>query len=434
LNPRLFRAVLSAIFFTLAVPLQAGEHQIQFGFEQRVRNENWNNLFDYCDRTGDQRNQIRFRTRVWAGVPLGYNLSLHAGLDSETNKRMGTDLVADEVMLETLYLDVQRVFTPRLSLRVGRQDLVRGEGFILSDATPWDGSRSMYVNAADLAWHAGKASTVEFLAIIDPGADRFLPRINDQHRMLTEWDDRALGVYWTNPFTDSTRFEGYYFYKTETNDRRPASNYQHQPNRYIHTWGGRLSGQLWKGWSYSGEWAVQSGHQSDQSGIRAWGGYATFRRNFERKGRPYLLAGYTAMSGDDPATRTVEYFDPLFARGAKWGDLLLYTMVPEKGIGYLTNVSMPEVEAGFSPLKRLALRSTCYSVQAFHPFAGDARFGTGTHRGVLFQARGDITIDPRWRAHAVYERLSPGAFYSDRAPGYFLRFEVSFQVRTRIPL
>ncbi len=425
---------MSAHLFLCAVCARAGEHDIQFGFEQRVRNENWNNLFDYSDDKDDQRNQVRLRSRVWASVPLGSNFSVFAGLDSETNKKIGTDLVADEVMFEALYGDVKRVFTPKLSLRFGRQDLIRGEGFLLSDATPWDGSRSSFVNAANLTWHAGKGSNVEFLAIFDPARDRFLPRMNNQHRALNDWQDRALAAYWTKALTDSSQLETYYFFKTETDDPRPLTNYQHQPDRYIHTLGGRLSGKLHKGWSYASEWAFQSGHQSDHAGIRAWGGYANLRRTFEMKYQPYLSAGYTAMSGDDPATSTVEYFDPLFSRAAKWGDLLLYSMFPEKGVAYLTNVRTPSVEAGFSPWKRLALRSTYYRLDAFHPFVGCPQFGAGTHRGGLFQARGDITMNRQWRAHVIYEGFSPGDFYAGTARGYFLRFEISFLVRARIPL
>jgi hypothetical protein len=42
-------------------------------------------------------------------VPLGSNLSLYAGLDSETNQRMGTERVSDEAMLEARKVDVKRL-------------------------------------------------------------------------------------------------------------------------------------------------------------------------------------------------------------------------------------------------------------------------------------------------------------------------------------
>ena len=398
------------------------ENAVQISFEQRIRNENWNNLFDYSDSKDDQRNQVRFRSRVWVSVPVGSNITFYTGLVSETNKKIGTDLVGDEAAFEALYLDVKHVVTPKLSLRIGRQDIQRGDGFILSDATPCDGSRTAYLNAADLAWHAGR-STVEFLAIFDPARDRFLPRLNDQHRGLTEWDDKAAGVYVTHPIGSKSQVEGYYFYKTETGDRRAASNPQFQPDRAVHTWGGRTVFELAAQWTVSAEWARQLGYQDDGGiPIAAWAGYANVKRTFEGRGRPYLLAGYTAFSGDDPRTPRIEAWDPLFSRGARWGDLLLYSMASEKGIGYLTNARMPQLEAGWNAAKRLALRTTYYHLGALR-----------STRGELIQARGDFRVNDNWKAHVVYEHMTPGAFYPDRGKGYFLRFEISFLIRTELP-
>ena len=48
-------------------------------------------------------------------------------------------------MFETLYLEHR--FADGASLRVGRQDITRGDGFILTDGSPLDGSRVVYFNA-----------------------------------------------------------------------------------------------------------------------------------------------------------------------------------------------------------------------------------------------------------------------------------------------
>ena len=149
---------------------------------------------------------------------------------------------------------------------------------------------------------------------------------------------------------------------------------------------------------------------------------------------PYVLAGYTAMSGDDPRTAANEAWDPLFARGAKWGDLLLYSMLPENGPGYLTNAKLPQIEAGFAPFKKLNIRTTYYHVGAFHPYQGDSRFGKGTFRGGLAQIRGDLTLNQHWRAHVQYENLHQGDFYTEKVGGYFLRFELSFLFRSQVHL
>ena len=66
-------------------PLRAQEPtESRIGAELRIRNENWNNLFDYNDGADDQRNQIRYRSRVWAQLELTPAIEFNVGLNSET--------------------------------------------------------------------------------------------------------------------------------------------------------------------------------------------------------------------------------------------------------------------------------------------------------------------------------------------------------------
>jgi len=141
------------------------------------------------------------------------------------------------------------------------------------------------------------------------------------------------------------------------------------------------------------------------------------------------------MSGDDPATSNkVEGWDPLFARWPKFSELYLYSLFREKGVGYWTNLSMWQSELLFTPAKPLAGRLTYYRKNAFHSFpqGGAAVFGSGTGRGNLYQARLDITVNKYWKGHALFERVSPGTFYAQRAPSYFVRFEVILTVKANI--
>ena len=93
---------------------------IEFGFEQRVRNENWNNILDYSDGTDDQRNQIRYRTRAWFKAPLGDNVDVYVGLNQETNQWAypSRQNRIDEVVFENAYIDFKKLACP--SGRAGR--------------------------------------------------------------------------------------------------------------------------------------------------------------------------------------------------------------------------------------------------------------------------------------------------------------------------
>ncbi|MCX6624050.1 MAG: alginate export family protein [Acidobacteria bacterium] len=422
---------LSAALVVLSTPLwaegpaSAEPPVMEFGFEQRIRNENWNNILDFSDGANDQRNQVRYRTRVWANVPVGSNFSFSVGLNQETNQKIGQVTHFDEVVFETAYLDIKKVFVKGLSLRVGRQNLIRGEGFVFMEGGPGDGSRAIGFNAVNLAYTYRK-SQLELIGIWNPREERFLPHWNDRHKTLQDWDEQAIGAYYTNRDSSRTGLEAYYFLKKEYHDRRPATNFQFQPDRHIQIAGGRVQQQLTRNLSATGEFAGEWGAQHPNIPIRAWGGYGYLKRTFnERKWKPYVQAGYWAMSGDDPKTANrIEGWDPMFARFPKWSELYIYSQVPEYGVAYWTNTNMWQGEAGFSPHKRVQVRTTYYHMGAFQPFTKNAGFiASGLNRGDMFQARVDIPFNDNWRGHVLYEGL---------VPGNFLRFEIMYSIKGRV--
>lgn len=402
---------------------------LKWGFEQRTRWENWNNVIDFNAAASDQRNQVRFRNRAWLSVPLHSTVELFVGLANEFKVQTTPEIPtqADEVLFENLYLDFKKLFTPQLSLRVGRQNIFRGEGFVLADGTSGDGSRSTYFNAVDLSYEFRK-SELELIGILDPRQERFLPVIHDQSRYLTETDEQAIGVYYTDHNLKSTALEGYYFLKKELNDYRSPSNSQFRPDRNVNTMGGRVVHRFGEKWTAAGEYARQWGKQYPNSEVRAWGGYGTLKRTFQTKLNPYAMVGYWAMSGDDPRTpASIEGWDPIFSRWPKWGDLTLYSYIPEEGVGYTSNDRFSQLEAGISPIKRLSLRGSWYHHDAFHPRpAGTTIFGLGTYRGELLQFRGDIVLSENLRGHVLYERFLPGDFYQHHSSGSFFRMEMSY--------
>ena len=421
---------LAAALCLLAASVSAQtreQRDFRFGFEQRVRNENWNNLFDFNDTMDDERVQIRYRTRLWMDAPLTSKIDFHIGLNQETNEivRPHSPVKFDEVMFETAYVDIKRLFVNGLSLKVGRQNLIKGEGFLILEGNPWDGSRSIFFNAAVLGY-AWKKSKIEFIGIVNPREERYLPMPNRRYRRLNDWNEQAVGAYYTDGNLKNTTLEAYYFYKKETGDPRSPRHAQFQADRHIHTAGGRAVQKLADGWSLNGEMALQWGAQRPDIGIAGWGGYAYAKKTFSG-GRHYLLGGYWGMSGDNPATRTIENWDPLFSRWPKWSEMYIYSQFREVAPAYWTNTGIWQAELGYSPWKRVLGRLTYYRMDAFHPFRGDPRtFGSGTFRGHHPQAKVDVNVNKHWKGHVLYEYLAPGSFYSYRSHSYFLRFEVIY--------
>jgi hypothetical protein len=162
------RKVLSAL---LGLTLLNGA--VAFGFEQkpgfdvRFRYENWDNLItlgtNSASNSFKDRNFFRLRVMLWDEVKFNNQTSLMVRLNTEPKYQMGpyyhmlkdgTDrrkFDQDEVIIDNLYLDLKKVFGLPLDLRIGRQDFLGkdmyGEGFLILDGTPGDGSRSFYFNA-----------------------------------------------------------------------------------------------------------------------------------------------------------------------------------------------------------------------------------------------------------------------------------------------
>ena len=210
------------------------------------------------------------------------------------------------------------------------------------------------------------------------------------------------------------------------------------------------------GWSLNGEFAYQWGKQDPSFALRdsqkqfvpdssrdiaAWGGYAKVKKTFTPSWKPSISLGYVGLSGDDPTTSKNEGWDPLFSRWPKWSELFVMTQVNEKGVSYWTNTALWELEFRCSPTTFLDLRATYYKMAAYQASVIGAKvpgsavpgalMGTGKNRGDLWQARGDFRIGPAVKGHLVYERLTPGDFYTGKDPAFFLRFEIGYTFKAK---
>jgi hypothetical protein len=414
------RLPFAVLLTALALPVAAAAAdppstaRLETGFEERVRSENWDNSTDFDATVVDARHQWRFRTRLWAKLTLGGHTDLAVGLANEsrtwTTPRLA--LTLDETVFETLYFEHR--FADGASLRVGRQNLARGDGFILMDGGPLDGSRTAYFNAL-VASQVSGPSRLDFLVVSDPCRDRYLPPLHDRHRPLIEWDETALGLYWTGPTPCRAGTADLYgFVKTEGDER------------LVPTLGGRVVRGSSGRWTAKAELAAQAPRAPGADQALAWGGQASVRRTFACAMKPSLLLGWTGLSGDDPATEADEGWDPLFSRWPRWSDLYIYTLASERGAAYWTNLSMWQAEFRATPRERLDLRLGYQRLDAFHGFPGAPEiYGGGTRRGDLYAGRVDYRLNDAWRGHVVGEWFEPGDFYAHGDGGWFFRVELT---------
>ncbi len=405
---------------------------LEAGVEERFRYDHANNLADHSAAAPDERLLWRFRTRAWATGTLGRYLAFGVGLSNES-KGQGVPRVPmtlDETVFSALWVDIRP--SPRINVRLGRQNIMKGDGFIFHDGTPADGARTEYVNGLDATIRVARHATLEAIAAWDPAQDTFLPVLRDQHRTLIEWEERLAGVYFTSTPRPDLQWQAYYVFKRELHDTRPATHPQFQPDRSLSTFGGRVEKARGTAWTMSGEWAMQVGTQVPDTPIRAWGGLAGVQRRFSAPWSPTIRAACAALSGGSASSAVIEGWDPVLARWPLWSEAIGQALVPEVGLAYWTNMGLLKADVLVTPSPRIGARATYYHLTAFHPFQGNPLiFGSGTTRGDLLEARFDFSFDARLRGHVLYQRLLPGSFYVGRTPGYLFRIEflATFQHR-----
>jgi hypothetical protein len=408
-----------------------GKTWFGFGYDQRFRHESWNNIQDQNSLTNDERHWNTFRQRLWFNAYLGTpNIEFYVRMLNQFTKTTTppVPLNLDEVIFDNLYLNFKKTIIPGVSLKVGRQDISFGEGFIIMESSGLDGPRTLYFNAIDITY-AHKKSKLHLIGILNPRQDRFLPIIHNQHKNLNEADQQAAGVYYTDSNHKNTSYELYYFLKKEIHDYRAQTNAQFRPDRHVNTIGARVVQRLSHEYTATGEFTLQRGRQHPDAQIQAWGGYGYLKKQFKAKYNPYILGGYWALSGDDPSTSNrVEGWDPLFERWPKWSGMYVWSLVPEKGVAYWTNLKMLQAEAGFTPWKPLTLKAILYLNNAFHPYtAGNpAIFANGKRRAVMPQFIAAYNFSNSIVGELRYEILAPGDFYTGRTTGQFLRFEINY--------
>ena len=484
-----------------ATPVGSEVPGVTYGIDERFRWQGINNS-DFNSAKLDTKRCLLFRTRPYADININSYLEVYSRLawegtkntadpsypKSPTGSVQASPFMAGEMWIDQAYLKVKKFpGLSHVSLQAGRFDIFKGEGFIFGDGSALDTSRDVYFNAFDLAYTANR-SKIELIGIYDPKYDFFavanrqpivdasnpsnqgsikgaVASLAQSGRQLNEWDEAALGAYYTNRDFKNTDFDAYTFFKKDYADIRLNTNYLYLPDRHYTVVGGRFvhrPPQL-SGFSITGEFAYEVGTEDSMTAsaanldIRAWGGYGYAKKKFKTKYSPYVIAGFWALSGQDPESKTVGDFDPVFSRwpnnspsgeGPFWSEFYGYGLTPERGIAYWTNMKMAKTEAGFTPWKPVTFvfgyshmnAMQPFSVNPYHavgsikPAAATAGiFGNGLGRGQLLDGRLVYRVNKNIQGYFNMEKFLPGDFYTVRDSGYWYRFDITYRYKGFVP-
>jgi predicted porin len=463
---------LGCIFFISAA---SAEVVFNYGASERIRQEIWDNLLDLSTmtptNTNYDRNFFRFKTSLWGSADFNKDTSIYLKFTSEVYYNLGpykqpagtgpkittfTRLDENEGVVDNLYVKANNVFGLPVDLKIGRQDFLGpdmyGEGFLISDGNPNDGSRCFYFNAAKAKWRINENHSVDFVYITDQQRDTYLPTWRTDvpdagtyykdKKILNASDEQAFVVYGRNKLSENLTVEPYYIFKKEDSFQFPFGSKKPldvTPSLDLNTIGARAVYKTGP-WTAGGEFAHQFGEYDGGRDRSAYGGYIFGNLKFaDMTLKPEFELRFVSLSGDNPNTKKDENWDPLFSRAPYWNELLIYTQIYEtvkEGYaipGYWTNsqLYMAKASVNLTPDTKLSLSYQYWVAnQPANTLANFQKmFGTGHERGHLPTLFLTHKFNKNIDAFFQYEYFIPGNFYADNAKnGQFLRWQLQFKI------
>ena len=478
-------AVLLVLGCIVFISAAYAETTYKFGASERIRQEIWDNIVDLetlspavdtpankgSRNTNYDRNFFRFKTSLWGSADFNKDTGLFLKLTSEIYYNIGpyrqpagskgtrfVKLDENEAVIDNLYFKANNVFGLPVDLKIGRQDFLGpdmyGEGFLIADGNPNDGSRTFYFNAAKAKWRINENNSIDFVYISNQQLDTYMPAWHtsvpnagtyyNNHKILNASDEQAFVLYSRNKLSENLSVEPYYIFKKEEEFNFPITASKQKslsvtPELDLNTFGARAV-YKYDPWTLGGEFAYQFGDYDGGGDRTGYGGYIFGSRKFaDMKLKPEVELRFVYLSGDDPSTSDNEAWDPLFSRNPYWNELLIYTQIYEQiqnGYaipGYWTNLQlyMAKVKMALTPDTNLSLAYQYFRANEWanplKPFK--AMFDHGYERGhvptLFLTHKFNKYID----AFLQYEYFIPGDFYNgDAENGQFIRWQLQFKI------
>ncbi len=394
-------------------------------FVERFRFEAWDNAVSLDESAADASAYTRNRTTLGLDWKPLKNFEVLGKVTNEFRVYLAPKDRAfgwHELFVDNLFVKWTAPGRLPFTVTAGRQDLNFGEGFVIADGTPGDGSRSYYFNALRIDAGLAGGHTLTAFAHATKATDRYLPVVHPKPQALAEQPESALALYYAGTF-GKTRLDAYAVRKTTgANEDWPLAT-------RTETFGARVVASLSKPLSLTAEAALQTGKYGE-AGRSAAGAIAHFDCDL-KKIQPWLKSavfGAVLLSGDDPATARMEGWDPIFSRWPKWSESYIYTYTRESRPSYWSNLSSVYAQLAFDLGARTDGHLMVMPMGAGRAQAGDFPGGAGRYRGTLLRGRLNYTLSRYLTGRVVWEHFRPGRFYLPGASSYnWLQFEMIFR-------
>lgn len=426
---------------------------ITWGADLRIRNENFDNLLTLNPGNPlHEQEYFRFRARLWTTLKPLDDVSVNARIATEPREWLRpagytpfkghSGLDWTEGVIDGLNVQWRNIAGLPATLTAGRQDLSLGEGWLILEGTPNDGSATLFLDSARFTYELPEQhTTFDAIGICQFARDDvWLPTINNQDRFLTDQNEKGAVLYVANKSIPAANVDGYFIYKHDTKPSEGAARFG--DNADIYTVGTRVSGLLAEHFKYSAEGAYQFGDKQDSNvkfpavstdyrTVNAYGFNSKVAWLFKDKLNNQLSFSFEFLSGDDPKSKSDEMFDVLWGRWARWSEIGLYDYAPETRVGQEANLYRFGPGWSFTPAKGLDFSASYYALFAPEQVPTREASATlfsndGNFRGHFAQAALRYKFNQHLAGHLLAECLFPGDYYVHRDVIRFLRAEMSF--------
>lgn len=304
-------------------------------------------------------------------------------------------------------------------LIVGRQDIVFGDGWLISDGTPLDGPRTTYFDAIRATIDLKKIKSVLDLIYIGQTSspDSRIPPIFSKGKPLMEQNERGVIVNFSNKSIGHTQVDPYFIYK---HDEAVLSN---GDNGDVYTIGTRLDHDFNNNITCHIEGAYQFGQRKNavmfpdrNSSLSAFGVNSRLTYSFRDPSKNQLWLGYAVLSGNDARDTHNHQFDPLWGRWAQYSELFPNELDRP---GERSNLQRINLGYQVEPTKRILILTNYHALFAYaNRNSGTPGFSNdGKFKGHLLTALMKYQYNRFWSGLLLGEYFIPGNYYETPSGG-----------------
>ncbi|MCK5000228.1 MAG: alginate export family protein, partial [Anaerohalosphaera sp.] len=336
-----------------------------------------------------------------------------------------------------------------LTVVVGRQDIILGQGWLVLDGTPSDGSTTIFFDAIRATYALSDEKSVDLIYIhnYDDTNQWLQPLGHESEKFYTNGrDERGVILYVTDKSMEDSQLEYYYIYKE---DKRSDMNKYRvmnglttkvEPDAEIHTFGGAFQHTLDENWSYRVEGAKQFGEKGGAE-LKGWGTNNRIKYAVNDDKNTTFHVDYEYLSGDNKMGDSSDQgFDPLWGEWPQWGrggDLSAYLWGGETTVGEVTNLHRLGFGHTFKPAEKWSM-DTIYNLmwadennKATAVPAGNAvpTFNShGSFRGQMITEYIRYKCCEQLSAHLQVDYFIPGSYYAanSRDNAVFARLNLEY--------